>query len=489
MPVRYYDQKQVYLFPPCLDEWIDEDHPARIFSELIDHIDLSGLCEIKATGCPRFPPDMMTKVLLWGYATGVRASRRIEEHLHSNVVFMWLAGRLKPDFRTICDFRRCNQDALDCIFAQVVVMARELGMAKLGLVALDGTKIRASAGIGSFKKLKAWRKELTEAKQLVAAIMAEAEALDRRDEAQLGDAQSTVRLPLELATAERRIAKIQALLNQIPPDLDEETRISSTDPDARFMHTAIGSMPAYNAELVVTPDQIIVSAHVTNEPVDQNQLAPGLARTEQICGERPMQVVADTGFNQGNNLQLMEKLGIDGYIPESGERNIGKDLRGKLELFSKAEFRYDAEQDCCQCPAGQILRPTSKQRKQSKYAKWEGIVYRTERGTCLSCPLKQRCTESKSPAGRSVTRDDYEAERTRMRAKLNTVEGKLVYGRRKKIVEPTIGQIKVVGGIRQFLLRGIRKVGIEWLWSTIGHSLLKITRRVVDGTVKLAWAG
>ena len=115
-------------------------------------------------------------------------------------------------------------------------------------------------------------------------------------------------------------------------------------------------------------------------------------------------------------------------------------------------------------------------------------MYRTERGTCLSCPLKHRCTETKNPVGRSVTRDDYEAERTRMRVKLSTVEGKTIYGRRKKIVEPTIGQIKVVGGIRQFLLRGIRKVGIEWLWSTIGHSLLKITRRVVDGTVKLAWA-
>jgi|WetSurMetagenome_2_1015567.scaffolds.fasta_scaffold120071_2 transposase len=488
MPVRTYDQKQTYLFPPCLDEWLDEDHPARIFSELIDHIDLTGLCEIKATGCPRFPPNMMTKVLLWGYATGVRASRKIEECLHSNVIFMWLAGRLKPDFRTICDFRRCNKDALDRIFAQVVVMARELGMAKLGLVALDGTKIRASAGIGSFKKLKAWRAELAEAKELVAAIMAEAEALDQKDEAQLADSQSTVRLPLELATAERRIAKIQALLNQIPPDFDEETRISSTDPDARFMHTAIGSMPAYNAELVVTPDQVIVSAHVTTEPVDQNQLAPGLARTEQICGERPTQVVADTGFNQGNNLKVMEKLGIDGYIPESGERNIGKDLRRNPELFSKAEFRYDAEQDTCQCPAGKTLRPTSKQRTQTKYAQREGIVYRTERGTCLSCPLKQQCTKSMNPDGRSVTRDDYEMERTRMRARLDTVEGRAIYGKRKKIAEPTIGQLKVVGGIRQFLLRGIRKVGIEWLWSTIGHSLLKITRRVADGTVKLAWA-
>ena len=95
----------------------------------------------------------------------------------------------------------------------------------------------------------------------------------------------------------------------------------------------------------------------------------------------------------------------------------------------------------------------------------------------MKCPLKQQCTETKDPDGRSITRDGYEAERLRMRAKLNTKEGKAVYGRRKTIVEPTIGQIKVVGGFRQFLLRGERKAGLEWLWAVTAHCVLKIVRR------------
>jgi transposase len=488
MPFRPYDQNQSFLFPPHLNDWVTDDHPARIFSDLVDRLDIVGFKAAEVEGRPRYDTRMMLKVLLWAYANGVRASRKIEERLHSDVVFMWLAGLEKPDFRTICDFRRCNEAELNAIFARVVVMARLLGMARLGLVALDGTKVRASAGINSFKKVKEWRAALAEAKQKVAEILAEAETLDRADEAELGGRQSSVRLDDALATAKRRATKIEALLSRIPKDTDENMRVSSTDPDARFMHTSMGSMPAYNAELVVTPDQIVVSAHVTNEPVDQNQLLPGLERTERICGEKPGQVVADTGFSGGKNLQLLEELGIDGYIPESGERNIGKNLRARPELFSKAAFEYEAEHDRYQCPAGATMKPVAKQRKRSKYGEREGTLYRTVRGTCLKCPLKQQCTETKDPDGRSITRDGYEAERLRMRAKLNTKEGKAVYGRRKTIVEPTIGQIKVVGGFRQFLLRGERKAGLEWLWAVTAHCVLKIVRRVADGTVEPAWA-
>jgi len=489
MPIRAYDQKLMYLFPPCLNDWLGPGHMARIFSELVDHLDLSGLCPIDAMGSPRYSPVMMAKVLLWAYANGIRASRKIEEHLHSDVIFMWLSGRQTPDFRTICDFRRCNADALKALFAQVVMMARELGMAKLGLVALDGTKIRASAGIDSFKTVKEWREALTEARQAAAKILAEVEVQDKIDEAELGERRSAVELPEDLRTAERRVAKIEALLKKIPADVAEDLKISSTDPDARYMHTASGSIPAFNAELVVTADQVVVGAHVTTEPVDQNQLLPGLEQVERTCGEKPVQVLADAGFSGGKNLQALEQLGVDGYIPDSEEKNIGKDQRAHPELFSKEAFKYDAEHDCYQCPAGATLKPVSKQQSQGKYSlRGEVTAYRTERGRCLKCPLKEQCTKTRNPVGRAVSRDGYEAERGRMRAKLASKAGKATYGQRKTIVEPTIGQIKTVGGFRQFLLRGKRKVGIEWTWGVTAHSLLKIARRVEEGTVKLAWA-
>jgi len=106
MPVRPYDQNQQFLLPPSLNEWLRKDHPARIFSDIVDRLEISGFQDIKLEGRPRFDTRMMLKVLLWGYANGTRASRKIEEKLHSDVVCMWLAGLEKPDFRTICLFRK-----------------------------------------------------------------------------------------------------------------------------------------------------------------------------------------------------------------------------------------------------------------------------------------------------------------------------------------------------------------------------------------------
>jgi len=164
MPLRPYDQEQVFLLPPSLDEWVRRDHPARIFSELIERIDARGFREVKDEGRPAYHPKMMLKVLLWGYATGIRSSRKIEEKLQQDVVFMWLAGMERPDFRTLCLFRTGNKSAMEQVFTEVITIARSMGMGKLGLVAVDGSKVQANSGIDSFKSVGQWRKVLQEAR-------------------------------------------------------------------------------------------------------------------------------------------------------------------------------------------------------------------------------------------------------------------------------------------------------------------------------------
>jgi transposase len=132
MPIRPYDNKnQLFLLPPSVNEWVRADHPARVLSDIVDHLDVSGFRTVSTEGRPCYDPRLMVKVLLWGYATGVRASRKIEERLHSDVVFMWLAGLQKPDFRTICLFRKDNQPAIEGLFAQVLVVAKQMGLLKL----------------------------------------------------------------------------------------------------------------------------------------------------------------------------------------------------------------------------------------------------------------------------------------------------------------------------------------------------------------------
>ena len=485
MPFLPYDQNQSYLFPPHLNDWVTDDHPARVFSDLIDKLPIAGFKNAAVEGRPRFDTRMMLKVLLWAYANGIRASRKIEDRLRSDVVFMWLSGRQTPDFHTVCDFRQCNEAAIDRLFAEVIVLAKALGMLRLGLLALDGTKVRASAGVGSFKTVKGWRKALVEARQKVAEILAEAEAQDRADDEKYGRDKRGDELPQELIDARERVARIEKVLAEVDENEAESLKVSSTDTDARFMHTQSGSMPAFNGQVVVTEDQFIVHADVTTEPIDRNQLAPALEGVERNVGAKPDKLLADAGYRGGPNLQLLEKTGVDGYLPETEEKNIGKDKRNHPDLYGKMAFRYDLEQDCYICPAGQVLRPKTRKRVKTRYGGHETTVYRAPRGVCLVCPQRDQCTKVRTKTGRTIDRDDYEEERLRMRAKLATEEGRAIYAKRKCLVEPTIGQLKVVNRLVQFLLRGILGAKIEFKWGAIAHNLMKIVRKVLSRDVQL----
>jgi transposase len=486
MPIRLRNSKdQLFLLPPSVNEWVRSDHPARVLSDIVDRLDVSGFRDVSTEGRPCYDPRVMLKVLLWGYATGVRASRKIEERLHSDVVFMWLAGLERPDFRTICLFRKDNLAAIAGLFAQVLVVAKQMGLLKLGLVALDGTKLRASAGINSFKRVAEWRKELAKAQEEVGRMLADAEEQDAADDERYGRDRHGDELPRELADAKERIRKIERLLGQLDGGTEETQRVSMTDPESRYMHTPTGSQPAFNAQLTVTRDQIIVHSDVTTEPIDTNQLLPAIAGIERVAGAKPEKLVADAGYKSGHNLRVLETAGVDGYLPETEERNIGKVKRSYPDLYGKEDFTYDRERDCYTCPAGQTLLPRTKMKRKTKYSDSVSTIYAAPRAVCRSCPEMKRCT--KNPLRRTIARDQYDDERQRMRQKISTDEGKVIYGERKCLVEPVIGQLKMIGGIARLLLRGLLGAKIEWKWATTAHNLLKLSRLVVSGNAKLAW--
>jgi transposase len=486
MPIRPYNAEQLFLLPPSLNEWVRADHPARVLSDIVSRLDVSGFRTVSREGRPCYDPRLMLKVLLWGYATGVRASRKLEERLHSDVVFMWLAGLQQPDFRTICLFRRSNLPALESMFAQVLLVAKGMGLLKLGLVALDGTKLRAATSIGSFKKVTEWRKELAEARKEVRRMLDDAEEQDQADDERYGSDRRGDELPAGLEDAKRRVEKIERLLKELGEGESENRLASVTDPQARYMHSQTGSIPAYNAQVAVTEDQIIVHADVTTEPIDTNQLMPALKGIKRAAGAKPEKLAADAGYKSGRNLRILERARVDGYLPDTEEKNIGKAKRNYPDLYGKEAFRYDKGRDSYTCPAGQELRPKAKLRRKTKYSGGVTKVYRPPRGVCQVCPQREGCTRVKGKVGRSVSRDAYEEERLRMRQKLATPEGKAIYGLRKCLAEPVIGQLKIVGGITRLLLRGALGARIEWKWAAIAHNLLKLSRRVTDGTAVLA---
>jgi transposase len=480
MPLRPYDQEQIFLLPHSLNEWVRHDHPARVFSEIIDRMDTRPFREPKEEGRPAYHPKMMLKVLLWGYATGVRSSRKVEEKLQQDIVFMWLAGLEKPDFRTLCLFRSTNREAVKRVFADVITIAQSMGMANLGLVAMDGSKVQANSGIDSFKTVGDWREALEKAKGEARRIIAEAERIDQEENDRYGEKARGNELPKEIEKTEDRIEKIEELLERAKKlGKEEKARMSLTDQEASFMHKRATSIPAYNAQLVVTEDQIIIHADVTTEPVDVNQTKIAVERIEKQIGETPGILVADTGYGGGDNLKYLEDNDIDAYIPEEGERNIGKAKRSRAHLFGKRDFTYSEREDCYICPIGKTLcQAVSTRTIKTKYSKRAITVYRTRRGVCTQCPHRERCTPN-AKVGRSITRDGYEEYRERMREKMTTAKGRAIYGKRKCIVEPVFGQIKTRGRFDQFLLRGLEKVRLEWKVAAIAHNLMKIIADVV----------
>jgi transposase len=480
MPLRPYDQDQVFLLPPDLNEWVRRDHPARIFSEIIDQIDTMPFRSPKGEGRPAYHPTMMLKVLLWGYATGVRSSRKLAERLQQDTVFMWLAGLEQPDFRTLCLFRTGNKEGLEQVFGEVIAIAQSMGMGRLGIVAVDGSKIQASSGMHSFKSIGEWRNVLNASKDEARRIIDEAEKIDEEENRHYGEELRGDELPAELQEAKDRIKRIEELLVRAKElGKNDKAKMSLTEPEASFMHQKATYLPAYNAQLAVTEDQIIVHVDVTTEPVDVNQIKAAVAGIERGIGELPNVLVADAGYCGGENLKYLEAKGIDAYIPEQGERQIGKEHRPRPHLYSKESFRYDEAADRYFCPQGEELSPSAKSKIKGPYHSRQITTYRTKRGVCSQCSKKELCTEDKK-LGRAIMRDGYEECRERMRAKLVTEHGRSLYGRRKCIVEPVIGQIKTRSSFNQFLLRGIQKVRLEWKIAATAHNLLKIIKAMAQ---------
>jgi len=211
MPVRPYDQNQQFLLPPSLNEWVKENSSVRIFSDVVDQVDIRGFQEIKLEGRPRFDTRMMLKTVLWGYANGVRASRKIGKRVETDIEYMWLAGLEKPDFRTINLFRKSNLEKLNYLFSQVILLAKGLKLVRLGLIALDGTKVRANVSVESFKEKQDWEKELQEIKAEVSQILAEAEAADLADDQRYGTDKRGDEIPKELEELSERKRQIESL--------------------------------------------------------------------------------------------------------------------------------------------------------------------------------------------------------------------------------------------------------------------------------------
>jgi transposase len=430
---------EAQLLPASVQDYVPADHLSRLVVALVrEELDLSAVVGSyrSVLGQPPFDPRMMTALLLHGYASGIYSSRRIAKSAVERADFMMIVAGDPPDFRTIAEFRNRHLKALAALFVQVLQLAAQAGLVRLGHVALDGTKVKANASkhkAMSYERMQRREAELTAE---VDRWLRTADAADTEEDKRLGDKHGD-ELPAWVADKQKRLEKIRAARAELEAEAKaaaeeqarhraeaEEKRIAErrkkngrapappspepnskaqrnfTDPDSRVLLTKDGYIQGYNAQAAVDgAAQIIVAHGLTASMSDQDQLVPLIDAVKGNLGRKPRQASADAGYCSEANLAALAARGISAYLA-----------------------------------TGRAKHPADSKRN-------------------IAGPLTKA-----------------------MRAKLKRAGPRSRYRLRKQIVEPVFGQIKQGRGFRQFLLRGLNKVKAEWALICTAHNLTKLAR-------------
>lgn len=410
------------LFPATLDELIPADHICRVIEAFIGKLHMDALGFVRAepadTGRPGYDPRDLLKLYLYGYLHQVRSSRRLEAECRRNVEVMWLLGRLIPDYKSIAEFRRMHREALSKAGAELVRLARQVGLVKGEWVAIDGSKFRAVASAATVRERDAVKRYLDQ--------------LESADEQE------------EVVIDPRAVAAALEKLNH------------DAEPEAHFMRTRDGIAPAYNVQTAVDAEHgLIIAQQVTTQATDNRSLLP-MAEAAKAALENPdtLNVVADAGYSNGEQAAECEAQGIMPHAPAN--RSINN--KGDGTLFDRTLFVYDAKTDTFRCPADKTLT-----RKQVLTAK-KTVQYWASAADCCECPLKQRCTTSDR---RYLKRHLHDTALQQMNQRATPEAMRL----RRCTVERPFALLKwVIFGHPRFLLRGLCGAQIETSLATMAYN-------------------
>lgn len=394
-----YSPDQAYLLPPNVKDVLGENHIVFFVHGVVERLDLSEFEQIYSEeGGALYAPELMLKVWLYAYLLGVTSARRLEQRIQEDLAFRYLAGGARPDNWALSAFRRRHARGLNDVFTQVLELAREMHLVRLGHVAIDSTRVRGAASRDRMDTEARLRRERARLRRQIRRWQ---QACDAED-------------PDENAGMQMPVAELQRQLEQIPKRLQRLRKsglrqISRTDPESRFLRSRDGWQLGYTAEIAVSEDHWIVAQRVTQNASDNASLLPLVDEVSRQCRGKPQRVSADTGFFSLQNLHGLREREIDGYVPDA---NLSYELKGK--------------------------------------GRAQGMG---------------RNTHLRDPAHRQ------------MRRKLRDPAGRKIYAQRKAIVEPVFGVLKQQRGLRQFRLRGLHRVGIEFTLAAIGYNLSRLYRQ------------
>jgi len=309
-----YAPDQAYLLPPNVKDVLGKEHLCFFVHEVVERLDLSEFERAYGEeGGAVYAPALMLKVWLYAYALGITSARRLEQRIREDLAFRYLAGGATPDNWALSGFRRRHARALNDVFTQVLELARRLGWARLGHVAIDSTRVAASASRDRVDRADRLRAERARLRRQVRRWQQACDADDPDEQA-----------GLTVAGFAQRLAEIPRRLERLRKS--GQRQLSRTDPDSRFLHQRGGHVLGYTAEVAVSEDHLIVAQRVTQAASDQASLVPLVERVVEECGEVPGKVSADAGFFSLQNLHELEHRRIDGYVPDP---NLSWELKGR----------------------------------------------------------------------------------------------------------------------------------------------------------------
>ena len=448
---------QSTLFPESLEDYIAEDNSIRVVDAFVDKLNLKELgfdrAEASDTGRPGYLPATMLKIYIYGYLNRIQSSRRLERESYRNVELIWLTGRLMPSFKTIADFRKDNRKAIRRVCTEFVGVCRALELFSATLVAIDGSKFKAVNSRDKNFTQKSVKRRLQKTQANIDRYLA---MLDQADQEEPEIWETTAEeLQQKIASMEAKMEKLQQ--HEAEVDAHPDSQVSLTDPDARSMMKAGGgSTVSYNVQTAVDSKHHLIAAHeVTNAPSDRAQLASMAGQAAAALDTQTLTVIADPGYYKGEEIVDCYAAGIKALVPKTDSSQ--SKAKGR---YSKADFRYDTEQNEYICPAGERLTYRFDSVEHGK-TQWVYMTYQ-----CSSCPLQSQCTTSHAKRIKRWEKEDI----------LDAADALLqqdpdAMRQRKRLVEHPYGTIKHWMGSTHFLMKRLPNVQAEMSLHVLAYNL------------------
>jgi len=477
----YKDQD--YLLPPRITDLFPENHVCYLINQVTDSLDYSEFDEkYDGAGHPAIHPRIKLNLLLMGHVDGITSSRKIAKNGSENIVYIYLAEKTSPNFRTISNFRRNHPKVVEEAILQLAKFAYEEGLIDLSHLMVDSTTIKANANDDRILE----KESIEKLRKYIEKEIKKGIKVDEEEDKLYGD-RGLHQLPENLNDSEKRRPIVRKIVDEINKAIKENKterveeikeelekldehmkkeklkKYSFTDPEARFMLSKKGKIELnYNCQLVTDKNGIIISNDVVQDCDDRHQLLPNIKRVEQDFGQLPEgTIICTDGLYLSPDIVELDERGYNLFMPTYGmQKNVKNE-------FDKVNFKYDEENDRYICPEGKILEFLGK----SKNKKYEYIMtYRCK--DCPTCPHQKACCKKQNY--KRITAPPHDKLINQIKEKMQTEEGKEIYKLRMQTVETGFGDIKHNKKFRSFLLRGLEKVKIEWNLVCMASNLVKI---------------